>query len=302
MYYLLPLLIILSCVGVILFIIFKKFPQAASLDLKNFNEEKEAQKKQEILHQHLKARSRDLKKKWQEKITPLGKLWRLVQLKFRIYVGKIERLWHYEETMKKQQEQAVKANSAGKSHKIIELLRQADNHLRAGNLEKAEEFYIAVIKQDTKSIPAYRGLGETYLAQNSLDEALQTYIFLNQLVPDDDIWLVKIAEILEKQGKINEAIQYYQQAVVLNDSLSPRFFHLAELLLKIKEPEVAAEAIAQAVELEPKDSKYLDLSIEIAIICHNKALAQKIYEDLRLLNSENQKLEYFKERISKMES
>lgn len=300
MFYLVPLIIIVICLGLICYIIFRKFPQAASLDLEHFEEEWEVLKKREILRQHLETKSRELKKKWKTTVSPLGKLWGKIQLKFRIYVGKVERLWRHEEEMKRRQEEAQSV-ALGCQSKITELMQQADNHLRSGNLEKAEEFYIAVIKLDKKNIPAYRRLGETYLAQNSLDEALQTYLFLCQLAPNDDVWLVKIAEIYEKQGKIHEAIQSYQQAAVLNDSVSTRFFHLAELLLKVKESQVAAEAIAQAVEIEPKNPQYLDLMIEIAIICNDKILAQKGLNDLRLINSKNKKLDEFRERISKME-
>ena len=118
--------------------------------------------------------------------------------------------------------------------------------------------------------------------------------------PDDDSVLVKLAEIAESQGDLEEAIQYYQQAVLVNDSFSPRFYHLAELLLKVAQPQVAKEAILQAVELEPQNPKYLDFLIEIAIICGDKTLAIKAYGDLRLVNPENQKLHSLKDRIYKI--
>ena len=65
--------------------------------------------------------------------------------------------------------------------------------------------------------------------------------------------LVKLAEIEEEEGGTQAAIGYYQQAVLLNDSFSPRFYHLAELLVKVGQPEVAKEAALQAVELEPQN-------------------------------------------------
>ena len=97
---------------------------------------------------------------------------------------------------------------------------------------------------------AYRGLGDTYLAKNSIEEARQTYKFLIRMEPDDDSVLVKLAEIAESQGNLEEAIEYYQQAVLVNDSFSPRFYHLAELLVKVGQPQVATEAILQARALE----------------------------------------------------
>ncbi len=143
-------------------------------------------------------------------------------------------------------------------------------------------------------------MGDAYLAKNSLEEARQTYRFVLQLEPDDDSVMVKLAEIAESQGDVEEAIEYYQHAVLVNDALSPRFYHLAELLLKVDQASVAKEAVLQAVELEPKNPKYLDLLIETAIICGDRVLAQKGYNDLRLVNPENNKLNDFLDRINKM--
>ena len=99
---------------------------------------------------------------------------------------------------------------------------------------------------------------------------------------------------------MDEAISYYQQAALLGDTLAPRFFHLAELLLKVAQPETAKEAICSACELEPKNPRYLDLLIETAIICDDKLLAEKTWEDLRIVNPDNNKLSDFKERIDNL--
>ena len=63
---------------------------------------------------------------------------------------------------------------------------------------------------------------------------------------------------------------------------------------------MAKEAALQAVELEPQNPKYLDLLIETAIICGDKATAVRSLEELRLVNPDNQKLDSFRERITKI--
>jgi tetratricopeptide (TPR) repeat protein len=110
--------------------------------------------------------------------------------------------------------------------------------------------------------------------------------------------MVKISELSEKKGNLEEAINYLQQAVVLNDSLSSRFYHLSELLLKVNQADIAKEAIEQAVDLEPKNPKYLDLLIETGILCGDKVLAEHGFQELRLVNPQNQKLESFQARIN----
>lgn len=284
---------------VIAVVVVRKFPVVANLDLEHLAEEQESKKKRLILENRLAEKSREANKQFQEKITPLKSAWNLLQYKFRVYVGKIEKLLHYEELIKNRQ-RARDISSMDREKQISELLHQGEGKFHEGNYDKAEEFFIAAIKFDKKLAPAYRGLADTYMAKGAAEEAMQTYDYLSRLTPTDDALLVKLSELSEERGKINEAIHYLEKAVSTNDSLSPRFYHLAELLQKVEQPEVAIEAVSQAVELEPKNPKYLDLLIEIAIICGNRQMATKGFEELRLVNPDNQKLAEFKERIEKI--
>jgi len=298
------LVIILLALAVIVFVITRKFPQIANLDVENLPEEQQIQKKKQILNKRIDDHSKEIQTAWKRRLSfvkiPFKKLWGQLQLRFRIYVGQIEKLWYHEQTVKKQTAPKVVITPEQQAHKLNSLIIEAEQSLKQNNLDKAEELFIAAITVDQKAVSAYRGLGDTYLAKSSLEEARQTYRFVLQLEPDDDAVMVKLAEVAESQGDLEEAIEYYQKAVLINDSLSPRFYHLAELLLKVGHAPVAKEAIIQAVELEPKNPKYLDLWIETAIICGERSVALKAYNELRLVNPENQKLEDFLDRINKM--
>lgn len=298
MYLIFFIILGLSFIGMAL-IIFRKFPQLANLDLESLPQEQLAKKKREMFGRRVKAEHSRLITNFIGITKPLGKVWGRLQLKFRIYVGKIERLLHHEQRAKSR---AVLAQMPSEAIdvKLANLSSEGEQNLERGNLEKAEELFIAAIKMDPKFAPAYRGLGDTYLAKGALNEAEETYQFLMQLSPKDDAAMVKISELLEKKGKIEEAINYLQQAVIVNDSLSSRFFHLTELLLRVNEPSVAKEAIVQAVELEPKNPKYLDLLIETGILCGDKDLAESGLSELRLVNPQNQKLESFQSRINSL--
>lgn len=292
--------VILAGLAMAGYIVLRKFPQLSNLDLTSLPEEVQRKRKREILSKRIEEQGRYLQKKWARRLEPVRKFFAIIQLKFRVYVGKVEKLWYHEQTLKAQTEKEKKReiSPAERELKITQIMRDAEAQAKVGAVEKAEELYIAAIGLSRKYAPAYRGLGDIYADKGAVEEARETYRFVLQLEPDDDSVMVKLAEIAENQGDLEEAIQYYQQAVLVNDALSPRFYHLAELLKKVGQPETAKEAIAQAVELEPKNPKYLDLLIETAIICGDKLLAQKGYSELRLGNPENQKLEDFKERIS----
>ncbi len=284
---------------VIIFVLLRKFPIIANLDLENLPEEQEVKKKKSIIEKRLTDKGAFAQKQIKEKLSPLGRVWRVFQLKFRIYVGKIERLLHYEELLKNRARYKV-TNLVEKEKDLNELINKAEAMFREQNFEKAEELFIAAIKIDKKSISAYRGLADTYLAKSAFDEAFQTYDFLAKLTPNDDALMVKLSELYDEKGRINEAINYLERATTINDSLSSRFHRLAELYTKANQPELALDAIIQASELEPKNPKYLDFLIENAIICGKRELASKSYEELRIVNPENHKLLELKEKIDKL--
>ncbi len=287
----------LLCIG---YIIFRHFPQLSNLDATRLPEEQTARKKKEIIDKRVDEQARHFQKRFGKRLEPLALPWKKIQLRFRIYVGKIERLWHHEEVVKKSTNPGDALTDTDKEQKIFQHIQEGQNSLNHEHFEQAEEAFIAAIKIDQNSREGYRGLADTYLAKGNLPEAKETYQFLLQMEPDNDNVLVKLGEIAESQGNTEEAIDCYQQAVVINDLLSPRFYHLAELLLKVKQPDIALEAIQSAVELEPKSPKYLDLLIEVAILLSDKKLALEVYNELRLVNPENQKLESFKSRISEL--
>lgn len=291
--------IVVVCLVVVGYVVVKKFPQLANLDVQNLPEEKESKKKKEILNQRIDEQGRRLSTRLDKLFKPIKRGWGLLQLRFRIYVGKMERLWHHEQRLEEKKVRE-EMSTEEKQTRLEQVLKEAETCRGSGDLDTAEELYISAIKIRPNSTTAYRGLGETYLAKESLEEARQTFKYLSQLDKNDETAVVRLAEIAERQGKIEKAIEYYERAIILNDSLSPRFYHLAELLLKVNQPEVAKEAIVQAVELEPKNPKYLDLLIEIAIISGDQALANKGYDELRLVNPDNQKLVEFKERMGEM--
>jgi tetratricopeptide (TPR) repeat protein len=297
--YLIPLAIIVLSLGGIIVIILRKFPQLARIDVSTIPLEQQAQKKKELIDKRVDEEQRQMQKEWKKRFEPIRKSWGRLQLKFRILVGKVNKLWYHEHA-----KNVVAAerplSREDREQKFEVLLQEAEEYAKNEKFDLAEGLFIAAIKLRPHSIPAYRGLADTYLARESFEEAKQTYKFLLQLNPDDDAVMTKLGDLAEVQGNMEEAIGYYQQAVITNDALSPRFYHLAELLLKVNQPHIAKEAILAALELEPKNPKYLDLLTEIAILVPDRPLALKAYKELRLVNPNNQKLEYFKGRIHQL--
>lgn len=297
--YLIPLTVIILSLGGIIIIILRKFRQLARVDVSTIPLEQQAQKKKELIEKRVGEQQRQMQQELKKKFEPVRKMWGRFQLKFRILVGKVNKLW-YHEYAKNVISAEQPLSREEREQKFDVLLQEAEEHAKNNKFDLAEGLFIAAIKLRPHSIPAYRGLADTYLARESFEEAKQTYKFLLQLNPDDDTVMAKLGDIAEVQGNMEEAIGYYQQAVITNDASSARFYHLAELLLKVDQPHIAKEAILSALELEPKSPKYLDLLIEVAILVPDRPLALKAYKELRLVNPNNQKLDYFKGRIHQL--
>lgn len=112
MYNVIFLVIILLCFAGVIFIVSRKFPQLTNLDVENLPEELEAKKKKELLSKRLAEKARRMRVIWSKRLWPLVKIWGVLQLKFRIYVGKVERLWHHEQTLKNKQKRKSTASTA----------------------------------------------------------------------------------------------------------------------------------------------------------------------------------------------
>lgn len=276
-------------------IIIRKFPQLSLLDVEHVPDEWQAQKKKELIAARVAEESRKKMDEMSAKLTPVRRLWARLQLQFRIYFGRIQRLWLQEKVKDVTGNRVLRGQE--REARLNELLQEAYEHVRTEKYDLAEGLFIAAIKMSPNAPEAYRGLGETYLAKGAHAEARETYRFLLKILPEDDTIMVKLGDIAEQQGDIDEAIGYYEQAVVANDAHSARFYHLAELLVRVKQPQVAKEALLPAIELEPRNPKYLDLLAEIAILCGDKPLAERALKELRIANPENQKLETLRVRI-----
>lgn len=293
-----PIILIVASLAVIIFLIVRKFPLLSLLDVDSIQEVREGKKKEELIKKRMEKSVIEAKKLWRIKLEPVFKKLREIQLAFRKYVGKVERSLVREE--KKKSKVVTIENKLDNVQELRTLLQGAVYCFEHGDWEGAEKKYILAINIDKKNFDAYYGLGQVYINQKQLNEAEETFRFLHHLYPNDSGLLVKLAELAEDKGKIEEAIEYYEQSVLLEDSKASTFVKIAELLKKIGQLEPALEAIRQAVELEPQNPKYLDFFLETSIMLGDKKLAEEVYQQLRMVNPENQKLVSFKERIEKI--
>ena len=304
MFNILPFLLILLPLVVIIVIVVRKFPQLMLLDVDSLEEVKQDKKKDSFLKRRVARQSKDKKRKRETGRHALEEYFIKIQDQFREYVATVQRqvVKQKKQRSGKKLAQAPETVTEKDEKKITEILRDAQRAVEQHKLDLAETKYISAIRLDKKNKEAYKGLASVYVKQNQTQEALQTFSFLLHLNPKDESIHVQMAKIEEDLGNIENAITHYKKTLALDAEHAERYFVISQLLQKQEKIEEAIDYALQAVELEPENPRFLDNVLEFAILLNDKKLAGKIYRKIRSVNPENEKLPVWKEKIKEIPS
>ncbi|MBI2990155.1 MAG: tetratricopeptide repeat protein [Candidatus Magasanikbacteria bacterium] len=302
-----PLILIILSLSTILFIVIRKFSRLVLLDLDSIQEIKEHQKKDDLLRKWASEKEDEVHRKMMNVLGPFFAFLKGFQKTFRNYVWRVEQMvrkeaQHMRRERKAQQPKEDKEQKEQRKNELESLLLEGKTALDQGIYNDAEKKFIAAVKLDPKNTAAYEGLGDVYYHNNQGEEAGQTYGFLLQLDPRNEHACLQLARMAEDKHELDKAVDYYQQALLINDSVSTRFTKIYDLLMQLGQHQTAFEAATQAVQLEPDNPKYLDNLLEVSILLGNKKAAEEVYERLRMVNPENNKLPAFRERINELKS
>lgn len=160
----------------------------------------------------------------------------------------------------------VASKSAPMSQTCEVHLASAADAISREALEEAEDHYLACLKLDPKHHAAYLGLATLYRSRKEDALAEETLRFLRKLYPDDEEVAVYLADVLRGRGKCGAAIKELQIAI----------------------------------DRSPRNPRYLDFAVELAIMNQNARLATRYLKQLREANPENQKLAELEERIAEI--
>ena len=129
--------------------------------------------------------------------------------------------------------------------------------------DRAEKQFIEVISNDPKHKDSYEHLGRLYFLKKDYKSAKQTFVFLKKLAPLDASVVASLGEVEQRLGGGARAFKYFQQAV----------------------------------ELSPKNPKYLDFLITAAIEKKDLAVSKETLEVLKEVNPDNKKIETFEGQV-----
>lgn len=291
MYHLGFLLVIMICLSVMGYIVFSKFPQLRNLDVDALPEEKQYRKKKEIIDKRLQAEGEQIKNKISIYLQPVKKWWGRLQLKFRIYVGNIQRLMHHEQELNKKenQEEVIKP--------VEEAIENSPVNLPSRAVLADDEI------MNTKSVQSFfKRKNVQKEVQNNEEEAAPKKLE-NEIDKEKLNSLILEAERQLENGNYEKAEEKFISAIKIDQKNVAAYRGLADTYYAKGAVEEARETYRFVLQLENDDDRVMVKLAEIAesqgdieeaiqrydqAIMVNDSFAPRFYNMARLLLKINQ--------------
>ncbi len=266
------LALIVASLGVIVFIVVRKFPILSSLDVENIQAEKEARFKEQIVGNRIKRNFYKHYSRFARKFRPA------MEGVGSFFVGIYKKLIDFKDNYNKEKVSGVENKDVIIDKRLIE----AESFKKNENFDKAEQSLIEVISLDSQNIKAFKLLGDVYLLKRSFPEAKQTLEHV-----------VKLLEALYDPNKIISG----DNSEEISSQLSLAYFDLTLANKEIKDFESAIENIDKALSIEANNPRYLDTKLEVSIIKKDSQGALETFGRLKEADPNNQKLHEIKKKI-----
>ena len=257
MIWIIPLFLLAIGVIAIVIILIRKMPQLRLINVDSIAKERTRKIKEQIILQKFQRASGDKLKGISALAVLIG---RTTSRSGRRIVQRLYSLEQYYQKLKRSASEGQHAYDADTIHRLVE---EAETLRQKDELIPAEKIYIDIISHNPKSVDAYEGLGNLYLANGQFDQARETFQFSLRLSPND----------------------------------ASVFVSLSELEMRCDQPKAALVHLKKAIQKRPKNPKYLDLYIEVSLKAGSLKDAQEGIKRLKEVNPENQKIKGFEERF-----
>lgn len=287
-------IIIIISLGIIIFIIIKKFSKLALIDVENALSQKQGEVKRKIIEERLKRNLSEITGKSYKYLKPL--IIKLGEI-LKKFLNKIIEL---EEEYRLRVLNLRLKDKIFKDQRISHLLNEAENLKKEEKYELAEKKYIEIIKIDQFYLDAYKGLVDLYYQTKDYDHAKETLEYALKIGTNDDFLYSQRAMISMARGDLKKAEEDLLYSLNLNNQNAANYFELSNIYLHLEDYQKALVAAKKSISLEENNPKYLDLLLEVSLLVKDKVLAKETWEKLKNVNPENQKLADFKDRIEKI--
>lgn len=251
------IVVLLACVGVVVWLGVKKLPELRVVDPSTSKEAKAKATKHAMLRKRLERIGGERAAALQRNVlAPLGAgLQRVV----RRAAGKLKSI---EKTYADRQK-----GGGEKLHNpevLRALTREAEELFDEGRYDAAEKKLIEVVSHDPKNVAAYERLGRVYLATKEYTSAAETFRFLARLSPRDASVLASLGEVAEAEGDVEGAQSFYKQALDISPN-NPKYIDFyIHAVLNVGDVHEATSALEHLREVNPENQKIAEFEEAIA--------------------------------------
>ncbi len=256
------LMIALASVLAILGVLIRKISALRVIDVQTIHEERERDLKAKIIREKLERSARS---KWRgvAKVSSVA-----VRGASRVGRRAVQKLYAIEQYYQKLNRRATEGQHAYPQETIFKMTGEAEKFIREEEYIPAEKIFIDIISHNPRSVHAYEGLGNMYLAKKEFDQARETLQFALRLSPNDASVNVSLADIELQLDKTKAALAY----------------------------------LRKAVGKRSKNPKYLDLYIHVSLLSGSLKDARHGLQLLKKVNPENQKIAEFESRFDELKT
>lgn len=260
-YWLIPLIVIVTSLLTLMVILARNIPRLRVVNVESVPAERAKRVKERLMMEHF---TRSQAEKWRRIGRAILSAWKLFSKTARRVVQRLNRLEQHYQKLKN----VSSPTTATKDPELLKkLFDEAEALARKGDAAGAEKRYVEVISHSPTYVEAYEGLGNLYLVGKQFVQAREALEFAMRLDAKNASALMSMADLEITQGFPNKALEH----------------------------------LRKATEIRPKNPKYLDAYLEAAFAAGSFSDAKNGLERLKEVNSENQKIPAFEERLSQLE-
>lgn len=151
-------------------------------------------------------------------------------------------------------------------------IESANEYYRRGDLYLAERLYREVLEDQPNNFEAYNNLGNILQDQGRTDEAISCYQKAIKLNPNFAGTYYNLGDALQDKGQLDEAIICYQKVIELDPAFSRAYNNLGVALEKKGEIDKAADYCEKAIALDPT---FLEAYFNLGNALHDKGQFDK---------------------------
>ncbi len=255
-YDIIPLVIIVVSLAFIIFIIVRKFPVLAAIDIGSIKSEQEAAKKEEIIASRLERKITGFGNFLSKVFSPLGEFFKNIFKKVHGRARSLEA-----EYVKKKDKEA--SSPAEIEQKIKSLFFLVEELVKEKKFDEAEQKCIEIISFDHKNTDAYKKLGFIYLEQKNYNNAEETFAHILKLIPDDVETLIDLGLLLKQRDEKEKALQSFSRAVEIEPTNPKNLDFLIEISIMVGNKGLASKTLEKLKEVNPENQKLEELEERI---------------------------------------